>query len=348
MSIVLTHLQDVRANHPSNLDRDELRIVDTGLLVSAMEMTDSPNSIITPDLKRLAEDSEGRALDVPVMKKGTITISNVRSCTVSCGESESDLVRIVWKTIVADICMVPSNYRNNEIGYTYDLGKKIRETVEAFRVEMESDIDAALDANKSQIYASTIVGDTYALTGSALQVTDASKELFFGDLTAINFADEFRDPTIKIIATHRVMPLVDNLYNQGAGNDKNLTYQFPGKDFRFSNAITNGAGKKATGYFMPDGSIGILTRVDGDAKAGHKSTSGTEWMEETLPGLPFPVGIKYDSACKDKNALQTTGTAHLTATLVEHYQISYDFAIVVPYNTDLAAKASSIRKFELV
>jgi hypothetical protein len=38
----------------------------------------------------------------------------------------------------------------------------------------------------------------------------------------------------------------------------------------------------------------------------------------------------------------------LEATLVEHLQISFDFAIVVPYNTDLTTKASSIRKFEFV
>lgn len=348
MSLIQTKLLDIRANHPSNLDKFELRIVSTGLFEAAIEMTNAANSVVTKQLKDNAANSVGLELDVPVKKKGTITIKNVRSCNVVCGENESDLVRITWKTIVADICMVPSQYATNQVGYQDDLAQKMRETVEAFKLEMETDIETALDLNKSQVYASTIVGDDYALTGGAIQVTDAAKDYFFGDLPAINFADEFRDPTIKIVTTHRMMPIVDKLYHQGAGNDKNTTYQFPGKDFRFTNAITNGAGKKATGYFMPQGVFGILTRVDLDAKMNHKSTKGTEWRQETLPELPFPVGIKYDSECSDQSALQSNSMTHLKATLVEHWQISYDFAIVMPYNSDIATKASPIRKFELV
>lgn len=348
MSLVKTYLQDIRADYPSNLDRYELRVVSHGLLTSVLEMTDAPGSIVTPQLKTLAENSVGLNLDIPVRKKGNVTIKNVRSCTVECGQSETDLVRVVWTTMVADICMVPSQYRKNILSYQADLAEKIRLVVESFKTEIESDLDTAFDANKTQVYASTIVGDTYPLVGNAIQVDAANTEYFFGDLIAINFADEFTENNIKIVANHRVMPLVDRLFNQGDGNDENTAYQFPGKDFRFSNAITNGPGVKATGYFMPDGSIGLLTRVDIDAQDGNKATKGTEWMEETLPGLPFPIGIKYDSECSDQSALETNGLEHLTATLVEHWQISFDYAIITPYNSDPATNAGAIRKFELI
>lgn len=348
MSLVKTYLQDIRANYPSNLDRDELRITQTGLLTAVEEMTTSPNSVISPDLRLKAETSQGRNLDIPVMKKGNITISNVRSCTIGGGRSESDLIRVVWKTVVADILMVPSEYEKNQIGYTFDLTKKIRETVEAFKVEMENDLDTAFDANKSQVYGSTIVGTKYALTGSAIRVTPTLLDFFFNDLEPINFADDFNEPTIRVIANHVVMPTVSKFINQGAGNNTNTNFQFAGKNFTFSNRISNGAGVLATGYFMPDGSVGILTRVDVDARMGHKAGDGTEWMEETLPGLSFPVGIQFKSKCDDKSAMEVAGLGHLTATLVEHYQISFDYAIVVPYNSNLATKPSSIRKFEFV
>jgi len=99
---------------------------------------------------------------------------------------------------------------------------------------------------------------------------------------------------------------------------------------------------------MPDGSVGFLTRVDVDARMNHVAGDGTEWMEETLPGLPFPVGIQYKSKCDDQSALETAGLTHLKATLVEHWQISFDYAIIVPYNSDITTKPSSIRKFEFV
>lgn len=348
MSLIKTYLQDIRANYPSRLDRDELKITQTGLLTAVLEMTNSGNSIISQNLKQLAETSQGRNLDVPVRKKGNVTIKNVRSCTVACGQSESDLVRITWKTLVADICMVPGQYAKNDITYQGDLAQKISEVAEAFRVEMENDLDTAFDTNKSQVYNSPIVTDDYALTGSAIQVTNAQRDTFFGDLFAINMEDDFNDPTIKVIASPSVMPVVERIVFQGSANATNLQYQLNGKDFRFSNRISNGTGVKATGYFMPDGSVGLLSRVDIDARMNHKATDGTEWAEDNIPGIPFPVGIKYNSKCSDQSALESNGLEHLTATLIEHWQISVDFAIVVPYNSDLTTKPNSIRKFEFI
>lgn len=348
MSLVKTVLQDIRANYPSNLDRDELRLTTFGLLTAVMAMTTSPTSIISTDLRQKAEASQGRNLDVPVMRKGAVTIKNVRSCTFGAGESESDFIRIIWKTIAFDITMVPANYANNEIGYNEDLSKKLIEGAEAMQIEIETDIDLSLDANKSQVYGSSIVGDTYALVGNAIQVTNADLDFFFNDFEAINFADDFNNSIIKVVANHRWMSVVRKIDNQTETNDENTAFTLVGKEFTFSNRIVNGVGVKATGYFMPDGSIGFLTRQSIDARMNHTTTDGFQWAVDRIPGLPFPVDIKYKSTCDDKSAMQATGTGHLASTKVEHWQIAVDYAIVTPFNSDLATKPSSTRKFELV
>lgn len=348
MSLQATYLQDLRTSYPSQLDRDELRVTQTGLLTMALAMTASPDSIVSDDLIALARQSVGRQLDVPVMQKGNVTISNVRSCTVACAQSTSGFVTITFKTLAADICMVPSQYRKNEIKYLQDLNKKIREMVEKFLIEIEMDLDTALDANKSQVYNSSIIGDKYTLTANAIQVPVADQEFFFNDLDAINFADDFYNTEIKIVASHAMMPVVRKYINQGAQNDENTAFQFAGKDFTFSNRITDGAGVKSTGYFMPNGSMGIVTRVDIDAQDENEATDGTIWFEDSIPGMPFNVGVKYNSNCSDQSTLETAGLEHLTATMIEHWQFSFDFAIVVPYNSDIATKPSSIRKVEFV
>jgi hypothetical protein len=43
-------------------------------------------------------------------------------------------------------------------------------------------------------------------------------------------------------------------------------------------------------------------------------------------GTFFPVGIQYKSNVMTIS-IETAGLGHLTATLVEHYQISFDYAI---------------------
>lgn len=347
MALLATYLQDIRSQYPSNNDRDQLRITRTGLLTAVLDMTNSPDSIISPDLQEKAIASEGRNLDIPVMKKGTVTITNVRSCTISGPQSDSALVRVVWKTIVANILMVPSQYEKNIVKYPTDLAKKIREIVEAFKVEIETDLETALDANKSQVYNSAIVGGTYGFVGDAIQVLPTQLQYFFNDLEPINFADDFYNPTIKVIANHTVMPVVTRYINQGGGNAENTNFQFAGKDFTFSNRILNGVLIDATGYFMPDGSMALLTREDVDARMNHEAGT-TKWTVENLPELPFPVGVKYNSQCDDKSALEASGLDHLTATKVEHWQISVDYGIIVPYNPDIATTANSIRKFEFI
>lgn len=348
MSLIKTRLQDIRVKYPNEMDSQENRVTQTGLLEVALESTNSPDSIVSGDLKEKVRGSQGRIIDIPVLNKGLVTISNVRTCTITAGRTTSNLVRVVWKTIVSNILMVPGEYDTNMISYEADFAHKLRELVEAWKIEMEEDIESALDANKSQVYNSSIATVKYAPVGNALQVEPDEVDLFFGDLNAINFADDFYNPKIKIVANHTVMPVVDFIMNQGQGNSRNTAYQFPGKDFTFSNRIENGPEALATGYFFPNGAIGIVTRTDRDAQRRSKATSGVEWFEDRVAGLPFPVGVMYKSDCQDKSLLEANGFEHLTATLVEQYQFSVDYAILVPYNTNLATKSSAIRKFEFV
>jgi len=348
MSLAKTYLQDIRVKFPSNLDSHENRVTQTGLLTAALAMTKSPASIVSADLLEKAEKSNGLNLDVPVMKKGVVTISNVRSCTISGGRSETDLVRITFKTVRADILLVPSEYEKNQVKYLQDLAKHLREIAEAFKVEIETDLDTALDAAKSQVYGSAIVGTTYAFTGGAIQVPESRQKRFFNDLQAINFADDFYEPRSKVISSHTIMPTVSWYINQGKDNAENTSFQFADKDFTFSNRVDVDGDAFGTGYWMPDGSLGFITRIDPDARLAHKAGDGTEWMEDTIPGLPFPVGIMFKSKCDDKSALEEAGLAHLTATLVNQWQISFDYAIVTPYNSDNTTKPSPIRKFEFV
>ena len=99
---------------------------------------------------------------------------------------------------------------------------------------------------------------------------------------------------------------------------------------------------------MPDGTLGFLTRVDVDARMGSKATDGTEWFVDSLPGMPFPVGIQYKSQCDDKSALEESGLDHLTSTKVELWQISFDYAIITPYVDNIATDSVAIRKFEFL
>jgi hypothetical protein len=344
MSKAATHLQDIRAQYPSNLDRDELRATRTGLLTAVLEMSESRKSILGGKVKDLARVSQGNNLDIPVRIKGDVTINNVRSCNIDAPGSSTGKVRVVWKTVSTDIVMVPAEYETNEIGYDADLAQLIAERVEAFSVEMEEDLDLALETNKNQVYKSSIATGKYG-AGTELTVLEADKEYFFGDIDPINFEDDFYDEDVYVVSSPALMSNVRKYINQGGGNNENKAYQFNGKNFTFSNRISNT--EQATGYFMPAGSVGILTRVDTTARMRATAGDGTEWIEDTIPGMPFPVGVMFNSKCADKSILSKVDDGNMKATLVHHWQISYDYAIVTAYQDPAKAATvpTAIRKF---
>jgi len=344
-----TYQQDIRAIYPNGFDTFEWRYTQSGLLTSVIEMTDSPLSLINDDIRQKAMASEGRNLDIPVIKQGELTVKNQRSCTIGTYENESAMVQVDWTTLVVDISMVKAQYAKNEITYLQDFNKKLLMVKEAFTKAMELAIYARLELSKTPYYNSSLVGvgKKYTLVGDALQVKPADQALFFNDIDVIMQQDDFYFPNYHVLGSTPLLAYVRHWANQGEGNSLNLAYQFGGGafNFRFSNRIPTGAGNNAAGFIMPEGSLGILSRVNVDAEMGNETTDGTLWEKANLDGFPFEVGVMYYSTCKDMSALNGTGMEHLKATMVEQWQISIDFALVTPYQS-VTTRPGPIKKFE--
>lgn len=342
-----TYLQEIRAVYPSNFDRNEWRFTQSGLLTAVKEMTDSPLSLVTDDLRQKALLSEGRDLKIPVIKQGELTIKNQRSCVIGDYENESALVAVNWTTLVVDISMVKAQYVKNEITYLQDLNKKLMLVKEAFTKAIEQAIYARLELAKSTTYNSSLVGvgAKYPLVGDALQVAIADQELFFNDLEVIMEEDDFSSPLLYVLGSTPLQSPVRHWANQGKSNDENLQYQFSGKSFRFSNRIPTGAGNRASGFFMIDGSIAMITRNSIDSTVGSVAGDGTRWETVMLDGFPFEIGVMHKSSCSDQSELNGTGMEHLTATMVEKWQFSLDFGLVTPYQSD-PLRPQPIKKFE--
>lgn len=344
MSLIATLKTDIITQLGETVMRDEWRVSRYGVLNSAVEMTKSVNSIVNDDIRKKAMESEGLDLKIPVIKKGDLTVKNVRSCQIGSYENESALVDVTWTTLVYDISMIPGQYKNNYISYLEDLRKKLKLVEEGFGREIETIIIAKLEAEKSGIYNSPLATAPYSVVGDTLQVPLALRPTFFNDLSVIMQGDDLYAVPYKVLGNTTLQSPVNHYINQGGGNAVNTNYQFGDYDFRFSNSLPVSAGKFTSGFVMPDGSIGLLTRVNEDARQEHKTTKGTEWSEEMIEGLGLNVGVMYLSDCADMSAV--AGMSHLTATKVEKWQFSIDVAVITPYNSDPATIAGSIKKFD--
>ena len=342
-----TYLQDIRIKYAGDLDRQEWRTIRYGLLTAAMEQTMGLNSLVSEDLRAQLPTSEGRTIAHSVIKKSAGTVLTARSCTITATGLESDLVNVVFATAAMNVVMTKAQYFKNEIAYEQDFAKQLQKVIEGFNSTVETQIYTQLDAAKSVIYNSGLVGVAakYPLVGDAQQVANADQDLYFNDVESIQAADDFYGRNM-VIGSTSLSPFVRHWINQGGGNSTNLSYQFGNFDFKFTNAIVDGAGDVATGFNMPAGTIGLVTRVGIDGEVGSTTSDGTSWSKVTLPGMQFPVQMQYKSTCADQSALNGAGLAHLSATEVEYWQFSFDYATLVAYNSDIATLPSGLKKFE--
>ena len=346
MSLGATILTDLQGEYPSQFDRQEWRREQYGFVDSAIEQTASTMSILSTDVIEKAKMSEGRPLEIPVLDYKDVTITDARTCDVQPFENDSSMVTLTWKTIVADISMNPQEYKNNVIKYQEDLMKKLTAVSRSMLKVIDQDIQVAVDAQKAQFFNSTFVGagNKYPLNLGAVSASQAQKQMLFNDLDAIQDADDFDTTEMQFIGNIEWKSLVREFINQGNNNGVNTSWEFDPFKFHFSKRVPQNAGSEMTGYYMPTGTLGFLTRLDGMADMGYTSTKGHEWFAGVLPEFPFEVGFKFDSDCDDLSSVQS----HMTASAIEKWQISLDYAICLPYfSGDIATTPRSVKKVEV-
>ena len=346
-----TYVQDIRTQYPNNNDKNEWRFSKYGVLEYFKRSTTDPNSIVSSDLIERARNAEGIAIKIPVMDGGLVNIGNARTCTIAADENESALVDVTFATLTANLVMTPAQYNKNDIKYMEDFRKKWLKIENSMALHVEQLCAAKMDADKSSIWASSLVGggSKYgALVGDAAQVFTNNQGFVFNDLPAIMMEGDFYGPQYDVIGSTSLLPYVSKLSAQGGGNAVNSAFQFQGMDFTYSNRITNGANKNATFYVAERGNFGIINQNSDDANAGRVTTKGTEFGTVFLDELGMEVGYTYYSECKDQSLLNGTGLGHLTATVFEAWQIHTNIALISAYNSDPSTNEGAVHKFEFV
>lgn len=349
MAMTATVLQDLRANYPSLLDKWELRPEKYGLWQKGVQNAMNPTTgIISPDVVDKAKVSWGRNVDIPVMEIASAANGTGLACTFSGTEAISAFVNITWVTVSNGFEMQPAKNYQNEIKYAQEFARKYSDAIRAMAGTLNAAVDTALTAALRTAYASSYigVGTKYgALVANAIQVAAADRGDFFNDLVDILAADDYY-PQFDVCASTNARGIIRQLFAQGEANDTNTQYQFTMGDYNFSfdNDVTVGAVSDASGYVMPAGAYGIVTRNQPDCLAGSTTGDGKVWSTMFDPTLGVEMDMLYFDECADINAL--SGNAADTAAKNEVHQMAVHYGILTPYAN--AATNNSIFKFDLL
>ena len=347
MSLLNTLMVNMRADSPM-FDKYENRISRYGALDAFMLGNRETGSIVSPELEARAMASAGRTLQIPVLDTKAVTISNTRALTIADDENDSALYNVAWTIYEFGFTMTPGLHQNNDISYQRDFNKKITAGIYAMGAAIEAACVAALDTNKSQVYNAPL---DFTVTADTLIASLANQDEAVGSLTPVMHANDYYagvdTDSFHVIGNTGVEQRIMQLSQHAEFNDANRTLQLGDKTFHYTNAITNGAGHKATGYIVPPASLGILFRHEPDAILGTKLGTSHEWSRQTLPLLNIPIDAYYYEGAADKSAIAGASSAHLTRASGQFFAFTAEIGLVTAYNSDLASIPSSIGKFAI-
>ena len=214
MSMVGSLVQPlINKYEPDGLDRNEYRQSRYGALAMTQEFTKMQESILTAKNEELVKKSFGNTVKIPVIDYNAgLTISNTRSCTISGPEDTSHLISLSFATYAISFTMVPAQYFNNYVDYEAAFQKKLTARLLLLASALDSACRNNIDTNINSYFPPNML-NYYGQIGNAFQVSQAQKDDFFNNLTAILMeADYYNEP--HILGSTSLLPLVAR---QGVG-----------------------------------------------------------------------------------------------------------------------------------
>lgn len=345
MSLVNTLVQTFRADAPE-FDKNEFRVMQAGALATFQKQTDSGSSWVTPDLVNKAKmTTPVNSVVIPVINYKDVTIRSTRPLTISADENTSALYTVVWTTFAYGFKMYPAQHFNNDISYQRDFNAKMRAMLVKMTSAIETVAVAALESAKTQEIGQLVGGHTFTLNTVHEFAASYKDSSIIGDLQPLMNSNDFYSVALDVVGNQGLNALLRRQEGFGAQNSENQQWQWNGNNFAFSNLVLNPGAKKATGYAVNEGSLGILSRVEPDSIMRTRLKTGHEWDTVVLPGLNIEFGsYTYDEAVSAAGL--GAHATHLTRTGAQNFDFAVDLAFITPYNSDPANIPSPIIKFD--
>lgn len=348
--LATTLAQEFRISNP-DFYGNESRIMRAGAWNLYQTQTARSRAVINDILKQAFAMSNGRATKMTVMNAKNVVVRTTRPLVIPDDENTSAFYVVTPVTLAAGFSMYAAQHQNNEIKEMEDFNWKYQTLIESMVSTIEDYAVARLEAAKTQVLTpigqyTSFASDVFS---EVLPVGSKQKDSQILHYLApvLNQNRHYAGANgLDVVGNYGLQGLLAQQASYSGYNEENKTIQWMGKNFAFSEAIDNAAGKFATAYAVAPDSIGFVSRVEVDAMLGTNLGTSHKWDVVNLPGLNIPVALyEYDSAV-DISSLHA-GTSHLTRTGRKAMDFAVDVAFVEHYVSNRATIPSKIYKFDV-
>ena len=280
---------------------------------------------LVPDYNSIWK-SEAQLLTARFLERDARAITNARTCAPTADPRDSGAVDISWETyaqtVYTSVKVFENNYYSKVEAFQNDLYNAFMDLYD----QIETDAVTFLEANRTTVQGLRTL-NTWNAVADVMEVANADRDNYLNYIKTELFAQDYRR-TLKDIHTINLMAMYRQQFAQGASNDENLVFQFPGFQHYPSYQITDATGDVfGTSYIVEEGGIALLDWIPPLNRAGQISENGHIWTTMPDPfGFPFTWAVHIIDGCADTSFATTTDRRGATQDYVRVYEISLDLS----------------------
>lgn len=323
----------------------------TGALDLCVKQTNGMGTLLTPEVKKALEQSWGRTPKIYTHYGAEPTLRTTRSSTVIPGQNDSKAYTVTFAHLETGFQMAYAKYATgnggqiNRITYDADMRLNLLKSANLFKKELE-DMILSTFLNSTSEYLPKPIG--FEFVANTIIADNAQGNVILAKIPAFLAGSKFPATEVDVLGDVGLMAHFADLEQHGTYNDVDRSAQIAGKNYFFSNQFPSAAGSIANGFFMPEGSIAMVTRLQPEAYAnftGKTFDFGTSDQFKQF-GIPFEVETYYTDEVGDKSAI--TGNADDTRAALESFIVGFDVAFIVRQDNEIdATDPKPIFKFKI-
>lgn len=349
----VTDLNDLQAINATN----EKRKPALGIVDAVKDSTASTGEFISPSSREaLRSASSLRNVKIPVLKDQSVSVVTTPGFNfIPSNLPESAEYSFTAVDVFSGFRHYPAQHDNNVMDSEWVKKEVMNNVLYAMGNTIEGILSTTMESRKTQLLnfteqVSATSGDyAFDSTPDILKIKKAAQEeTMFFSLEKLMEANELGGNYRIVTNRAGLARQKAEALKYGAGNEKNLqALGFFGADRMYeSGNISTSA--KFDGYFLRDGSIGIIENHPYDFRAGTQF-AGKQWSvsDVELPWTRMRANVYVNNEATEATSLVGAGTdSNMIMTHFSEMAIWHRFHIVHRYNSDLSTRANDIVKIQ--
>lgn len=302
-------------------------------------------SMLIPNVEAIRK-AEQQTVTAKYLERNAVGIGSARSCSPTAAYGDTNTMDLSWTTYShtakTAVKVGENNYYDQLVLFQNDIYNRF--------LDLHTAIEAAgiayLDANRTGIQGNRTL-NTWDGGADIMRVANADRDDYLNFIKTEAYQDEYRGTLMDIHGIPQ-MAVYRQQFAQGASNDENLQFQYPGFEHYDSAAISNGTGSVfGTSYIVEEGGIALLDWIPAINRKGQESKKGEVWTTMPDPfGYPLTWSVFITDGCVDTTYSSGTDPRGKT----QDYVRTYEFSIDLSFNHAplTAAGQEVIMKYEML